>query len=137
MNTKIKLYEFNCYKFIKLIKKRFKFYEYNCKLYKTKNGSIALDIFPTIVSLLKQLISNPIIFETNNIHLIIQYLDNFYKFSIEFSDNIKKIENPIILTDRHEVYLDELKRLKINLIKIYEDPQPIIINEREYEATKK
>ena len=111
----ISFFEFNRKRFLKVLKSKFNSYIYLCKLYKSDKIKEIKIKFDEIILLINNSFQKKITFDNNNIFLIIDKLDNFENFILEFSESIKNTNNIESLNDRFIFFFNKQEELKIFL----------------------
>lgn len=126
---KISYFDFNRKHFIKILRKRIESSLLFCKLHKTNNLKLAQLNYKRILNIINETLQNKIIFDINNIFLIIQKLEEHQKFLDEYVESIKNTEDIESLKDRNISFFQHQSELESFFRLNYENPQPISLPE--------
>lgn len=99
--------DFSRKRFLKLLRNRFDHYIIFCKLIKTKNDKLARLNFERILNIISLTVQNKKTFETNNIYYVLNIIENYCNFLIEFS---KSVENNNSIDSLKDIQIEFFKR---------------------------
>ena len=105
-------FDFNRKRFIRLLRENTKKYIICCKLYRSDNKKLAIQKFESIIDETNRSLQKQETFESNNIFLILEKLNEFGIFIHEFSTSIKNTEDISALNDRHIAFFDRQQKLE-------------------------
>jgi hypothetical protein len=110
---------------MKLLKEKTEKYIISCKLYKSDKNKVAIEKFKSIIDVTNKTLQKQTTFETNNIFLVVNKLDEFDTFISDFSKSIKNTEDISVLNDRHIAFFDMQQKLETYLKENFYEPKSI------------
>lgn len=125
----ISYFEFNRRRFMKTLRIRIESYLIRCDLYKTGNLNQARTAYKRIERIVNETLQKPIVFENNNIFLVITELELHNLFVTEFSDSIKNTHDIGSLKDRQIAFFVKQKELEDFLTNNFSNPKATVLPE--------
>ena len=114
-------------KFMSIIKKQFNKNNIICKLFLTDNLKRSELHYKDIYNFLNTTLLNPIVFENNNIFIIMQTLENYNRFVYNFSISINDITDIEILKEKQLLFFEKQSELYQFVTENQLNPKPLVL----------
>lgn len=108
----ISYFEFDRKKFMKQLRSRFSTYLIMCDLFRTGNLKSAEQAYKRIANLVNETLKNKLVFDNNNIFILITNLDLHHRFITDFANSIKNTKDISALKDRQIAFFRFLTELE-------------------------
>ena len=129
IQDRITIENFNRRKFIHLFKKSTDIGIISSKLFLTGKKQIAEINYKRITEILNNTLQRPLIFENNNIYLVLQEIQKYLDFLKEFGDSIKTTNVIESLNDRQIIFFQKQAELEKFLKDNFESPKPVVLHQ--------
>ena len=124
---KVSKIRFQRKKFMSIIKKQFNKNNIICKLFLTDNLKTSELNYKNIYDLLNNTLLNPIVFENNNIFIIMKTFENYNRFVYDFSNSIKDIVDIEILKEKQLLFFQKQSEVEQYTKENQLNPKPLVL----------